>query len=71
MSTARTSAKATPGRDPIAGEWAGIPQYRCPFCAFDALDAAATVAHIAEKHPLPPPPITKPDTATTPHETRE
>lgn len=47
-------------RTPIEGEWAGIPQYRCPFCPYDSLFREAVQAHIAEKHPLPPPPITSP-----------
>lgn len=47
-------------RVPVQGEWAGIPQYRCPFCPYDALYEDAVVAHIAEKHPLPPPKITGP-----------
>lgn len=58
----RTTAKAAAlNRKPIAGEWAGIAQYRCPFCPYDSLTEDATIAHIAEKHPLPPPKITGPD----------
>lgn len=63
MSTdTRAAAKsAATNRKPIAGEWAGIAQYRCPFCPYDSLFEEATIAHIAEKHPLPPPRITGPD----------
>ena len=48
-------------RVPVRGEWAGIPQYRCPFCPYDSLVEDVVVAHIAEKHPVSPPPITGPD----------
>lgn len=63
MSTeTKTAAKtAASNRKPITGEWAGIPQYRCPFCLYDSLFEDATIDHIAEKHPLPPPKITGPD----------
>lgn len=48
-------------REPVVGEWAGIPQYGCPFCAYDALIESAVTAHIREMHPLPAPKITGPD----------
>lgn len=61
MSTAPAAKKAAANREPITGEWAGIAQYRCPFCPYDSLYVDAVTEHIAEKHPLPPPKITGPD----------
>ena len=67
MSVTRAAAKAAAtDRKPITGEWAGIAQYRCPFCPYDSLYEDAVTAHIAEKHPLPPPPITSPASPDVP-----
>lgn len=45
-------------RDPEPFTWRDQTAYRCPFCPMDSLDEAAVIEHIAEKHPIPPPPIT-------------
>lgn len=61
MSGTKAAAKtAAANREPITGEWAGFAQFLCPFCPYDALNDDAVRAHIAEKHPLPPPKITAP-----------
>lgn len=38
------------------GEWKGLPQYRCKFCAFDTLNEPKILEHYASRHAPKPEP---------------
>lgn len=39
---------------PVSGIWAGQPQWRCPYCAFDSLEEDRVRQHIQWAHPADP-----------------
>lgn len=38
-------------KQPVVGEWRGLPRWQCPACAYDSMDKERVLMHMEYAHP--------------------